>query len=140
MCSLRWRGRTQVHHEPAHRWFGAHRREGWATCTFPQLAFVRLSSQPAVVKGATSAADAFAVLEALLTAPGHEFWVVDYPVAELLREIRLRIAGHTQLTDALLLDLAIRKQGKLATFDRRIASLLPVDSRHRGAMEILPVE
>ena len=48
--------------------------------------------------------------------------------------------GHKQLADALLLDLAIRRGGKLATFDRRIEHLLPPGSEHGSALEILPVE
>jgi hypothetical protein len=37
------------------------------------------------------------------------------------------------LTDAVPLDLAIRLQGRLATFDRRILGLLPPDSVLRDA-------
>jgi predicted nucleic acid-binding protein len=38
-------------------------------------------------------------------------------------ELRSRITGPRQLTDALLLDLAIRNNGVLATLDQRISQL-----------------
>jgi predicted nucleic acid-binding protein len=46
--------------------------------------------------------------------------------------------GHHQLTDAVLLDLAIWHQGRLATFDRRISGLVPPDSVLRDAVAIIP--
>ena len=51
---------------------------------------------------------------------------------------RARVVGHHQLTDAVLLDLAIRHQGRLATFDRRVLGLLPPDSVLRDAVAIIP--
>jgi len=71
--------------------------------------------------------------------PDHEFWPLEYGVTQILPEIRERLMGHNQVPDALLLDLAIRKRGRLATFDRRVESLLPGDSVHRDAIEILPL-
>lgn len=75
-------------------------------------------------------------LKLIRTTSGHTFWPQDYSVTELLPEIRERLVGHQQLTDALLLDLAIRKGGRLVTFDQRIASLLSADSPHRSALEV----
>ena len=47
--------------------------------------------------------------------------------------------GHQQLADALLLDLAIRKQATLVTLDRRVENLLSSDSAHRSVLEVAPV-
>jgi predicted nucleic acid-binding protein len=44
------------------------------------------------------------------------------------------------LSDALLLDLAIRHKGRLATFDRRIRNLLDPQSPHQASLEVLPGE
>ncbi len=84
-------------------------------------------------------ADAHELLAANLAERDHEFWPVDYPVTGILTEIRDRIAGHHQLMDAILLDLAIRRHGSLATFDKRIASLLPAQSPHSAALEVLSI-
>jgi predicted nucleic acid-binding protein len=91
-----------------------------------------------VVKSAITFADAMLALTTSLAAPEHQFWPLDYPIREIIPE--LRIASHLHLNDALLLDLAIRHGGKLVTFDRRMASLLRPESPHRNAIEILPIE
>ena|SRR5260370_25415306 len=62
------------------------------------------------------------VMEALaeMTANGaHRLWPLEGGLADVRDEIRARIVGHHQLTDAVLLDLAIRHQGRLATFVMR---------------------
>ena len=68
----------------------------------------------------------------------HRFWPLVGGLANVRDEIRARLVGDQQLTDAVLLDLAIRNQGRLATFDRRILALLPVDSILRDAVAVIP--
>ncbi len=46
--------------------------------------------------------------------------------------------GHKQVTDAYLLGLAIRNQGRLATFDQGVLSLLPPGDARRECVEIIP--
>jgi len=135
LMALAWP--ANVHHDSAHEWFSAHRAAGWATCPLTELGFLRLSIQPAVVKTAISFADALRALTVSLTAPEHQFWPLDYPVSEIHAEIRSRLIGHHQLADGLLLDLSIRRSGKLATFDRRMRNLLPPDSAHQASIELL---
>jgi predicted nucleic acid-binding protein len=72
-------------------------------------------------------------------SPEHEFWPLESSFPEIGDEILSRIAGHRQIADALLLDLARRHSGKLATFDRRIASLQPVGSASQSAVELITV-
>ena len=136
MLALAWP--NHVHHRAAHQWFSENDGSGWATCPQTDISFLRLSMQPAVVKSAITFADAMIALTTSLTAPEHEFWPLDYPITEIMPEVR--IASHLHLNDALLLDLAIRHKGKLATFDRRLASLLAAESSHRNTIEILPIE
>ena len=81
---------------------------------------------------------ALRALERNCAEPEHVFWPQDFAVTELLPEIRERLVGHQQLSDAILLDLAIRKGGRLATLDRRVEKLLAPGSPHRGAIEIIP--
>jgi len=138
LVALAWP--QHMHHAAARHWFDARRSRRWATCPLTQLAFVRLSSQPAVVKTAIAVKDAIRVLDAAITSPGHEFWPMDQGFPELLPEIRQRLMGHHQLTDAFLLNLAIQKHGRFATFDRRVESLLAPASAHENALETLPIE
>ncbi len=137
LLALAWP--NHVHHEAAHRWFAAIRTGRWATCPHTEIGFVRLSMQPAVVKITISFGDAFRALTASVSSPQHEFWPHDTSLTAIDTEMRTRIAGHHQLADAMLLDLAIRRSGKLATFDRRIANLLGAGSPNQGAIELIPV-
>ena len=138
LLALAWP--NHIHHEAAHRWFRAVRSLGWATCALTQAAFVRLSAQPEVVKTTLAVSDAIRTLQANVSTAEHEFWPLEYGITQILPEIRERVMGRHQVTDALLLDLTIRRGGKLATFDRRIESLLASGSAHRAALEILPAE
>ena len=131
---------SHIHFQRAFRWFRSRRSEGWATCPLTELAFVRLSAQPAAVGTPFSISEALETLANNLAGPDHEFWPLDYGLTEVLPEIRERVIGHQQLNDALLLDLAIRRGGRLATFDRRTEALLPPGSPHRSALEIIRTE
>jgi len=137
LLALAWP--THVHHAAAHRWFAEDHQTGWATCPLTQLGFVRLGMQPAVVKTPILFGDAMHALAQMTAHSTHRFWPLEGGLADIRDEIRARVVGHHQLTDAVLLDLAIRRQGRLATFDRGIAGLLPPDSVLRDAVAIIPV-
>ena len=136
LLALAWP--THVHHAAAHRWFAENHETGWATCPLTQLGFVRLAMQPAVVKIPILFGDVMEALAQMTANGAHRFWPLEGGLADIRDEIRARVVGHHQLTDAVLLDLAIRRQGRLATFDRRILGLLPPDSVLRDAAAIIP--
>lgn len=136
LLALAWP--THVHHLAAHRWFAENYRVGWVTCPLTQLGFARLSMQPAVVKIPILFGDVMEALAQMSTNGAHSFWPLEGGLADIRGEIRARVVGHHQLTDALLLDLAIRHRGRLATFDRKILALLPPDSDLREAVAIIP--
>jgi uncharacterized protein len=135
LLALAWS--HHVHHKAAHRWFDRNRAHGWATCPFTEAGFVRLSMQPGVVQRVVSFSEVHRVFKANLNVPEHEFWPLDYSLSELLPEIQPCLRGHQQVTDAILLDLVIRRKGRLVTFDGRLPNLLPPDSPHRGAIEVV---
>ena len=105
-----------------------------------QAALVRLSVQPPVTGARISVAQAMEALEDHCRDPYHQFFPQTAALSEILPEIRQRIAGHRQITDAILLDLAIRNGGSLVTLDRGIQSLLPADSPHQSALDFIPIE
>jgi toxin-antitoxin system PIN domain toxin len=121
-------------------WFAKNYANGWASCPVSQAGFVRLYAQRAVTGLDISAREALDVLDKNC-APSfhHVFWPQESSLLDLLPEIRRRLVGHKQVTDAVLLDLAIRKGGRLVTLDRRVANLLPADSPHRNAIEVIQV-
>lgn len=136
LLALAWP--NHLHHAAAHRWFKQNHQLGWATCPLTQLAFVRLSMQPAVVKIPILFGDVMTALAQMTAADEHSFWPIKAGLSDIHPEIHARIMGHNQLTDAALLDLAIRHKGRLATFDRKIASLLPPSSPQQKSVVIIP--
>jgi uncharacterized protein len=136
LLALAWP--THVHHLAAHRWFAENHGAGWATCPLTQLGFARLSMQPAVVKIPILFEDVMVALAQMTANPAHRFWPLAGGLSDIRDEIRVRVVGHHQLTDAVLIDLAIRHQGRLATFDRRVLGLIPPDSVLQQAVAIIP--
>jgi hypothetical protein len=101
-----------------------------------EAGFVRVSAQPST-KLASGMEHALLILKANLDEPDHIFWANDASVKDLLPEIRQRLIGSKQMTDAILLDLAIRKNGRLVTLDQRVRNLLPADSPLQSAIEVI---
>ncbi len=102
------------HHAVAHRWLHREARYGWATCALTQLAFIRLSSNPAYTSEAVSPSAAAALLEQYCRHPRHQFWESPPAAEPLLYDQAL---GHQQVNDAWMVELARRRNGRLVTFD-----------------------
>ncbi len=111
---------AHIHHVQTMSWLERNIQYGWATCPITQNGCIRIMSQP----GYPGALPAAVVAERLAEAADnsdHEFWPDD---VDLLKEASLdwsRVLGHRQVTDAYLLALAVRHQGRLVTLDRRIS-------------------
>jgi predicted nucleic acid-binding protein len=105
-----------------------------------QAGFMRVSALAGVAKSLVTIADSMSILVVNTGVPGHVFWGQTLPLTEMMPELRPRIMGPQQLTDALLLDLAIRNGGVLATLDQRISHLLPPGSPNRKHLEVIAVD
>jgi len=117
LLALAWP--NHQHHQAAHRWFGEESPHGWATCVLTQLAFVRLSSNPAYTSQAVSPQDAAVLLERMTTHAQHHFWS-ELPPLEV--DVFARVIGHQQVMDAYLVRLARHHRGRVATFDARLGA------------------
>lgn len=134
LVALAWP--NHVHHAPAHAWFAAVRREGWATTPITQSGSVRVSSNTRAIPDARTPAEARALLARMVAVEGHVFWPDD--VALVGRPGPLdRVVGYRQVTDAHLLELAIRHGGRLATFDRGVCDLVPEGVEERQVLEVI---
>ena len=122
LIALAWP--NHVHHELAHRWFKQHRARGWATCPMTQSGFVRVSSNVNAVSEARSPAEAIALLRRIVALPNHEFWTDDVAIATSAQIMAERVLSHSQVTDAHLLALALRRGGRLATLDAGLPRLV----------------
>jgi len=121
LVALAWP--NHVHHARAVEWFAAARDAGWATCPTTESGFVRVSSNRRAIPDAKSPAEVIGLLAQTRRLGKHHFWVDDISLVDDESGLFSQLVGHSQVTDALLLALAIRRGGVLATFDRGIAEL-----------------
>ena len=129
---------NHVHHHAARSWFrewGA--KNGWASCPVSEAGFVRVCCNPLVVQQSVTPYDAISMLRKLRRAGSHSFWPIEHSMVHLDPEIVGRLQGYRQVTDALLLSVALRQGGCLATLDSRLAQLHPPDERN--GVHLIPV-
>jgi toxin-antitoxin system PIN domain toxin len=125
-----------VHHEIAHDWFADNRTSGWATCPLTENGFLRVLSNPARGGEITGLPDLVVRLRKFCASGHHQFW----PDSISLRDDRLFDAsfarGHKQLTDVYLLGLAVKRAGRLITFDQKVP-LAAVRGARRETLEVV---
>jgi toxin-antitoxin system PIN domain toxin len=136
MIALSWP--QHVHHAKAHEWFQATGRQGWATCPLIQCAFIRISSNPKIIADAVTPREALEVLKQIVSVPGHHFWPDSLAPTEADSFSSAAFVGHRQVAAAYLLSLALFHKGKLATFDKGIAELIPPDQERSRHISVLP--
>ena len=117
LLALAWP--NHQHHQAAHAWFHAESRHGWATCALTQLAFVRLSSNPAYTSEAVPPQEGVALLAKFTAHKRHQFWKELPPLAGPMFQ---RAIGHQQVIDAYLVALARHHKGRVVTLDGRLAA------------------
>ena len=113
-----------VHHDAAVRWFAGSPRPH-ATTPITQGTLIRT-----VIRLGATPAEGVGLLDALTSAPGHEFWPDAVPFTTAILS---RVTGHGDVTDAYLAELARHHGGRLATFDRRLAAV------HSDVTDAIPV-
>ncbi len=135
LIALAWP--NHVHHAAARDWFETHRQDGWATCALTEAGFVRVSCNPSAVRHTVTPLDAITVLERLTTLGSHTFWPLDQPIIHLPEQVRSRLQGYRQITDAVLLAAAMQRGGQLATLDSGLAGLAAEGAR--SSVCVIPV-
>lgn len=93
-------------------------RSGWATCPLTENGFLRIFGHPDYPDGPGHPSLARQVLHSITANPGHQFWPDDRTLldAALFPEL----PSSKCLTDAYLLGLASKRQGRFGTFDRSV--------------------
>ena len=124
LIALAWPNHVQ--HRTAQAWFQRESQRGWGTCSLTQVAFVRISSHPAMINHVTTQA-AFAKLMEIIATPGHIFWAE--PAGGYANELFSRTVPntltHNLVTDGFLATLAVSHDGKLATLDKQLVRTFP---------------
>lgn len=114
LIALAWP--NHIHHGPAQAWFAKESSPGWATCAMTQLAFVRVSSNRPLTGSSITPSEAAALLQNWINHPAHRFFESP-PAAE--PSTYTTAFGHNQVNDAWLIHLAVLKEARFVTFDRR---------------------
>ena len=108
-----------IHHDIAHDWFAEHGAGGWATCPLTENGFLRTVN--AVRKADfVPLPDLIAHLRTFQSSGGHHRWNDDLTLLNERIFDAHAIHGRRQLTDVYLLGLAVKRAGRLVTFDQRI--------------------
>jgi toxin-antitoxin system PIN domain toxin len=108
-----------IHHDDAHEWFGENRQDGWATCPLTELALARILANPAYSPAAERAAAIVKRFRQFRSSGDHQFWRDSLDLTDDIFDYSF-VKGQRQLTDVYLLGLAVKRNGRLATFDRTI--------------------
>jgi toxin-antitoxin system PIN domain toxin len=133
LIALAWP--IHAHHKSARAWFKKNRRLGWATCSFTEVAFIRISSNPKVFSSSHTVADAQLALQMMRRLPHHSFLKDEVSPAD--SPFQSQAVQHQQITDAHLLSLAHFYGAKLVTFDRAMERLLPGKLDTSQLLEVL---
>lgn len=129
-----------VHHETAHDWFADHRAGGWATCPATENGFVRVLSNPRYPGAEARVETIVERLRVFRQSGHHTFWPDAVSITDLDAVRPSYMRGHRQVTDVCLLALAVRRGGRLATFDRSIPVSAVVGATRDTLAVIAPVD
>jgi uncharacterized protein len=119
----------------ARNWFASSGKINWGICPLTEAGFLRITTNPKFRPGSRTLGQAIAIIQALKALPGYSYWEIHDSWVRLTTSFAARITGHQQVTDAYLLGLAIKEDGVLVTFDRRLGYL--AGSQFRRNLEIL---
>jgi len=112
---------SHSHYSVATSWFEKIGQTDWATCPITENGMIRILSDPRYGSPVPDAAMATDLLRLFRLTGKHSFWHDDISLTDPGIFIRNKFTSkHT--TDIYLLGLAKAHGGRLATFDRRLAT------------------
>ena len=107
-------------HRAAWVWFREHGKAGWASCPITQNGCIRILSHPGY-PNTKSVTEVVERLRAATDGAAHEFWTDSISLLDNTMVDATRVHGPKQLTDVYLLALAVKNEGRFATFDAAIS-------------------
>lgn len=109
-----------VDHQTARTWLAAEGSSGWASCAITQNGFVRIISQPHY-PSPVSLAQAIERLAQAVSNEHHEYWTCSASLVDRGVIAPQNLRGSGQVTDAYLLALAVKHDGRFVTLDQSVA-------------------
>lgn len=111
-----------VDHTRASNWYHSEKNRSFATCPITQGALIRFQLR---FGREIKASQAWRLMAAVCAFPSHEFWPDDLSFKDVSSK---GILGHRQVTDAYLVALAAKHNGRVATMDEGLFALHPAQS------------
>ena len=111
---------NHLHHGRATAWLSENLSFGWASCPVTQSGCIRIMSQPSYPNPRPVALVADRLSEAASSVE-HEFWPDDVSLLTPGTLRWSRVLGSRQVTDAYLLTLASRHNGRFVTFNAGVS-------------------
>ena len=111
--------RDHVHHIRAASWLEGNIEHGWASCPLTQNGCLRIMNQ-AGYSNPQPLSILINMLRRSTSASVHEIWLNDISILDASRFHHSHMHGYSQLTDLYLLGLAVKNDGRLVSFDKRI--------------------
>lgn len=114
---------AHVAHDDAHHWFEAVGHKAWATCPITENGAIRIIGNAKYPNSPGSPAAVADIMRALRALPGHHFWADSISLVETPSLDVAKVLTAAQVTDTYLLALAKSRNGRLATFDRKLSTV-----------------
>jgi predicted nucleic acid-binding protein len=108
----------------------------WATCPLTENRFLRIISTRSYSNPITLG-DARSLLKAQTARTGHNFWPDDLSVADDTIVDHRYLLHPSQITDAYLLALAAKHNGRLVTFDPTVPLAAARNARPENLLVLL---
>ena len=124
-----------IHHSRVLQWVSRSKDLRFATCAITQMGFVRVISQPTYLNP-ISLSQAFQAISCLARSPHHVWWALDQQLQDTTVFDHSRIHGQRQLTDLMLLALAVQNEGRLVTLDAKLPLAAVVGARPQHLLVI----
>jgi len=125
-----------IFHDTANEWFQVEAVGSWATCPITENGLVRIVGSGRYPNPVGPPAEIVEILKLLRAMPGHVFWPDAVSLADNSRIDAVALIASERVTDAYLLALAVANGGRLATFDRRLAT--DAVRGGRAALHLIP--
>lgn len=113
---------SHVQHVTAKSWFSSVGQSSWATCPLTENGVLRIVGNPRYPNSPGSPLLVAPLLRALRAMSGHTFWPDDLSLVASPHVHQNRLYRSHSITDTYLLALARANDGKLASFDRHLAT------------------
>lgn len=109
------------HHQRAHEWLEKQQALRWASSPLTENGLVRILSSTSYPNRVDRPSQAISMLVELRANLGeHEFWADDLSLTEAASFTLALLSFSKQITGIYLVALAVKHQGRLVTFDRRM--------------------